>query len=79
MLMAVNSQIRRPMGNECRRTRLGLADSGWPEEGRVGLGLHERQGREVLDLARVDSRLEGEVVLVQCLVVWEPGEPQAVA
>ncbi len=37
------------------------------------------QGGQVADLADVDAGLEGEVELVEALVVREPGELQSVA
>ncbi|MBB5936393.1 hypothetical protein FHS42_003468 [Streptomyces zagrosensis] len=54
-----------------------LADAGRAEQSRVGLGLDEREGRKILDLARVEVGLEGEVVLIQRLVMWQPRQPQA--
>jgi hypothetical protein len=42
-----------------------LACSGRTQQGGVGLGGDERQGRQVLDLAGVELGLEGEVELVQ--------------
>jgi hypothetical protein len=56
-----------------------LAHSGWPEEGDVGLGAHELQGGQVADLAGVECGLEGEVELVQRLVVRHPRQLQRVA
>lgn len=43
------------------------------------MGLDEREGGQVLDLARVEVGLEREVVLIERLVVRQPGEPQALA
>jgi hypothetical protein len=51
----------------------GLADPGRSEQGGIRLVLDERQGGEVLDLARVEVGLEGEVVLVERLVVRPAG------
>ena len=57
----------------------GLADAGRAEQGDVGLGVDERQGGEVADLAGVEVGLEREVELVQGLVVRQPGQLQRVA
>lgn len=56
-----------------------LADTGRPEQSDVGLLLDEGQGGQVLDLARVELGLEGEVVVLQRLVVRQLRQPQAVA
>ena len=56
-----------------------LADPGRPEQSGVRLALDEREGGEVLDLARVEFGLEGELVLVERLVVRQPGQSQALA
>jgi hypothetical protein len=63
----------------CPRTlRCGRADTfergQW--SGRVGLGLDEREGGQVLDLARVEVGLEREVVVVQRLVVRQLRQEQ---
>jgi hypothetical protein len=56
---------------------VGLADCGRAEQGDGRLVLDEGEGGEVLDLARVEVGLEGEVVVVQRLVVRQPRQPQA--
>ena len=56
-----------------------VPDSGRAQQGRVGLALDEGQSGEVLDLERVEFELEGEVVVVQRLVVRQPRQPQALA
>lgn len=56
-----------------------LADPGRPEQSGVRLALDERECGEVLDLAWVEVGLEGEVVLVERLVVRQLREPQALA
>lgn len=56
-----------------------LADPGRPEQGRVRLALDERESGQVLDLARVEVGLEGEVVLVERLVMRQLREPQPLA
>ena len=57
----------------------GFADPGRSEQGDVGFGLDELQGGEVADLAGVEAGLEGEVELLQGLVVRQPGQFQGVA
>jgi hypothetical protein len=54
-----------------------LSDPRRTQQSGVGLGLDEGEGGKVLDLARVEFGLEGEVVLVQRLVVRQLGQPQA--
>ena len=49
------------------------------EEGDVALGLHEAERGQVLDLAGVELGLEGEVELVEGLVVRQPRELERVA
>jgi hypothetical protein len=44
---------------------VGVADPGRSEQGGVRFGLDEGEGGEVLDLARVQVGLEGEVVALQ--------------
>ena len=56
-----------------------FSDAGWAEERDVGFGVDEGEGGEVADLAGVEVGLEGEVELVQCLVVRQAGEFQRVA
>ncbi|GAA3493981.1 hypothetical protein GCM10019016_010800 [Streptomyces prasinosporus] len=56
-----------------------LADSGWPEQGNVGLVVDEGEGAQVFDPARVEVGLEGEVVVLQRLAVWQFRQPQPVA
>jgi hypothetical protein len=56
-----------------------FADPRRPEQSGVRFAVDERQGGEVLDLARVEVGQEGEVVLVERLVVRQLREPQALA
>jgi len=55
---------------------VGLSGAGWAEQGDVAAGLDERQRGEVTDLADVEIRLEGEVELVEGLVMGQPGQLQ---
>src|SRR5260370_39890887 len=48
-----------------------LADARWPEQQYVLLTFQEGERRQLAQLAFVDRRLEGEVELVQALVVGE--------
>jgi hypothetical protein len=52
---------------------------GGPQQSGVGLRLDEGEGGTVFDLARVELGPTREVVLIQRLVVRQPGRPQAVA
>jgi hypothetical protein len=56
-----------------------FADSGRSEQSHVGLGLDELQRGEIFDLAGVQAGLEGEIELVQGLVVRQPGQFQGIA
>ena len=49
------------------------------QESGVGLGLNERQGGQVSDLAWVEVGLEGEVVVLEGLVVRQLRQPQCSA
>ena len=71
-------RVAGPAGRDGERDGdVGLADPGWPEQGGVGLGLDECQGGEVFDLAWVEVGLEGEVVVVEGLVVGQLEQLQA--
>jgi len=52
---------------------VALAYPGRSEEGEVGFGLDEGERGQVADLADVQGGLEGEVELVEGLVVRQPG------
>ncbi len=62
-----------------RRREVGLADSWWSQERDVGVPLDELQAGDVADLARLEVGLEGEVELLQGLVVRQPGQFEGVA
>jgi len=53
---------------------VGLADPGWAEQGDVAVAGDELQRGQVADLAGVEVGLEGEVELVEALVVGQPGQ-----
>ena len=55
---------------------MGLAGDGRPEQGDVAVGCDERERGEVADLADVEIGLEGEVELLEGLVVGQPGQLQ---
>ena len=55
---------------------VGLADAGWAEQRDVRAGLHEGEGGQVADLAGFQVGLEGEVVVVEGLVVRQPRQAQ---
>ena len=57
----------------------GLAHSRRPEEGHVGAALHEGKTGKVLDLAPVEIGLEGEIELIERLLVGKPGELERVS
>jgi hypothetical protein len=56
-----------------------LSDPGRSQQRGVRLAVDEREAGEVFDLARVEFGLEGEVVLVQRLVVRQLRQSQALA
>jgi hypothetical protein len=56
----------------------GLADPGWAEEADIRLVLDEAEGGEVADLAGVQVGLEGEVELIEALVVGQARQLQGV-
>ncbi|GGV55406.1 hypothetical protein GCM10010245_87780 [Streptomyces spectabilis] len=58
---------------------MGFADSGRPEQRGARPGLDEGQSGEVFDLAWVKVGLEGKVAIIECFMVRQPGEPQALA
>jgi hypothetical protein len=56
-----------------------LPTPGGPSRADVGLGLDEGQRGQVADLANVEIGLEGEIELLQGLVVGQPGQLERVA
>jgi hypothetical protein len=72
-------RVARGAGRDRQRDgEVGLADSGWAEQGDVVVCGDELQGGEVADLARVQFGLEGEVERVEALVVGSPDSLSAV-
>lgn len=59
-----------------RDSEVGLAAAGLAEEQDRPSGVHEPQGREVIDELAVDGRLELEVEVVDGLAEREPGVAQ---
>jgi hypothetical protein len=56
--------------------QVGLADPGWAHEQRMGAGVQERQGGQLLDQRPVDRGLEVEVEVGQVLFDREVRKPQ---
>jgi hypothetical protein len=56
-----------------------LPTPGGPSRATLDFGLDELEGGQVADLADVEAGLEGEVELLQGLVVRQPGQFQGVA
>lgn len=56
-----------------------LPTPGGPSRAALALGLDEGEGRQVFDLPGIELGLKREVVLVECLVVRQLGQPQALS